>query len=159
MEIQPENNVNHYIFRVGDEECFVNSRNKHIWAIRSSYKTFLKNVKIRDVLWFVRNKQIEDIHSRKVIAVANFVSSNDRIIGELISTLTNEELGWDDAGKYCGTEIHYNNLIDLTNCKLFTGQKWRTVVVNYDNIKEKLLVNLRTDYEYICKYSNSKRLF
>jgi hypothetical protein len=40
---------------------------------------------------------------------------------------------------------------------VFTGQKGRTTVCNYDNFKEPLLIELRREYDYICKYSNTPR--
>jgi hypothetical protein len=153
----PENKVNHYTLRVGDGKNFVNSSGRCIWAIRSSNKSFLENVKKGDILWFIRNKQVEDINTGKVIAVASFSSSNDRISGELINTYTNEELMWDDVGGHCGSEIHYSGLYNLTDKNVFTGQKGRTTVCNYDNFKEPLLIQLRREYDYICKYSNTPR--
>jgi hypothetical protein len=93
----------------------------------------------------------------EVIAVASFSSSNDRISGELINTYTNEELMWDDVGGHCGSEIHYSGLYNLTDKNVFTGQKGRTTVCNYDNFKEPLLIELRREYDYICKYSNTPR--
>jgi hypothetical protein len=148
----------HYILRVGDGINFTNSSNVYnTWAVKSRNKSFLEKVKTGDKLWFIKNKTKGDIHAGKIIAVVDFVSKNDRVIGPLISTTPdNELLGWDDKGGFCDIEIHYNNLYNLTDCELYTGQKFQTTVCEYDNIKEGLLVNLVIEYEYICKYSGVK---
>ena len=145
---------NHYILRVGDGNNFINSSNISIWGVKSKNKTFLKKVKEGDKLWFVKNKEKGDIYYGKIIAVADFVSKNERIIGPLIEiTPTDDELGWDDKGLFCDVEIHYNNLYNLTDCNLFTGQKNQTTICEYNNIKDELLINLIIEYELIIKYS------
>ena len=145
---------NHYILRVGDGNNFKNSSNVSIWGVKSRNKSFLKKVKEGDKLWFIKNKEKGDIYNGKTIAVAEFVSKNERVIGPLISiTPNNDELGWDDKGEFCDVEIHYNNLYNLTDCNLFTGQNNQTTICEYDNIKDGLLVNLIVEYEYISKYS------
>jgi hypothetical protein len=144
----------HYILRVGDGNNFKNSSNVSIWAVKLRNKSFLKKVKEGDKLWFVKNKEKGDIYNGKIIAVADFVSKNERIVGPLISiTPNNDELGWDDKGGFYDVEIHYNNLYNLTDCNLFTGQNNQTTICEYDNIKTGLLVNLIVEYEYISKYS------
>lgn len=157
MTTLPRNKVNHYTLRVGNGKNFVNSSSRCVWAILSSNKKFLENVKDGDVLWFIRNKRVKDIHTGKIIAMANFKSSNNRISGELINTYTNEELMWDDKGEHYPIEIHYYNLFNLTNRNVFTGQKGQCTICNCDNFKKPLLINVRKEYEYICKYSNLPR--
>jgi hypothetical protein len=44
---------------------------------------------------------------------------------------------WDDVGGHCGSEIHYSGLYNLTDKNVFTGQKGRTTVCNYDNFKNR----------------------
>jgi len=133
--------------------------NASIWAIKSKYKTFLKNVKVGDKLWFVKNKEKGDVYNGKIIAVVDFVSKNERVIGPLLSTTpNNDDLGWDEKGGHCDIELHYNNLYNLTDCNLFTGQKGQSTLCHYDNIKEKLLVNLIIEYEYISKYSKVTKI-
>ena len=147
----------HYILRVGDGENFRKGSEVNTWAVRSGNTGFLKNVNPGDKLWFITKKQKGDVHRGKIIAVADFVAKNMRVFGPLISTSkTNEDLGWDEKGGVCDVEIHYNNLYNLTECKLFTGQKNQTTISAYDNFKERLLVNLEVEYEYICKYSKIK---
>lgn len=144
----------HYILRVGDGNNFKSSSNVSIWAVKSRYKSFLQKVKEGDKLWFIKNKERNDTYNGRIIAVANFVSKNERCVGPLISiTPNNDELGWDEKGGFCDIEIHYNNLFNLTECNLFTGQKNQTTICEYDNIQDGLLLDLITEYEYICKYS------
>ena len=80
---------------------------------------------------------------------------NERIVGPLVSiTPSNEELNWTGSeGGSCNIEIHYTNLYNLTALNLYTGQKGQCVVVNYENIKTKLLVDLIGEYEKIVCYS------
>jgi len=144
----------HHILRVGNGNNFINSSPHGIWAVSSRWKTFLKYVEPGDKIWFVRSKQKGETQTGKIIAVADFVSKNERVVGPLIATtLTSDELGWDEKGGFCDIEIHYNNLFNLTDCNLFTGQKGQSTICDYDNIKEKMLVNLIVEYEYISKYS------
>lgn len=149
----------HYLLRVGDGINFMNSSNKGIWAVKSWNKSFLKNVKEGDILWFIRSKKPEDISTGRIIAVATFHTKNERIFGPLISTATNDELGWDEKGVNCDIEIHYTNLYNLLSCQLFTGQRGQQVITNYHKIKDDLLVNLIVEYEYICKYANITKHF
>jgi hypothetical protein len=146
---------NNYLLRVGNGNNFMNSVPLSIWACKSKYKTFLSNVKEGDKLWFIRNKQKGSPHNGKVIAVADFVCKNKRETGPLVSiTPDNEELGWDQVGDTCDIEIHYTNLYLLNECNLYTGQNGQSAVVEYEHIKEKCLVNLCVEYEYIVKYCN-----
>ena len=145
---------NDYIIRVGDGINFINSARLSVWAVKSKYKTFLNKVKKGDKLWFVRNKLKTEQHSGKIIAVADFVSKNERILGPLISTtLSNDELGWDEKSTQFDIEIHYNNLYNLTECDIFTGLKGRTTICEYNNVKESILINLIVEYLYLSKYS------
>lgn len=147
--------INHYLLRVGDGENFVNGSTRNLWAVKDSHKSFLEKVKKGDKLWFIRSKTPEDTHSGKIIAVADFEYKNERIVGPLVSfTPSNEELNWTGSeGGFCNIEIHYTNLYNLTALKLYSGQRGQCVVVNYNNIKEKLLVNLIEEYERIVYYS------
>jgi hypothetical protein len=137
---------NHYILRVGNSNNFKNSSNVSIWAVKPRNKSFLKKVKEGDKLWFVKNKEKCDIHNGKIIAVADFVSKNKR-------DRTDDELNWDKKGANYTIEIQYNNLYNLTDCNLFTGQNNQTTICEYNHVKNELLVNLITEYEYIYKYS------
>jgi hypothetical protein len=147
--------INHYILRVGDGENFINGFAKHLWAVKDSHKSFLEKVKQGDKLWFIRSKTSEDLYSGKIIAVADFEYKNERIVGPLVSlTPSNEELNWTgNEGGFCNIEIHYTNLYNLTALNLYTGQRGQCVVTNYNNVKEKLLVNLPEEYERIVYYS------
>lgn len=145
----------HYILRVGNGENFINASTRCLWAVKDTHKTFLENVKQGDKLWIIKSKAPEDTHSGKIIAVVDFSSKNERIVGPLVSiTPSNEELCWtgSQAG-ICNIEIHYTNLYNLSAINLYTGQKGQTTVCMYDNIKSKLLVDLIDEYEKIAKYS------
>ena len=151
--------VKHYILRVGDGNNFINSSNVSIWAVNSRYRSFITNVTEGDKLWFVKNRVEGQIFNGKIIAVADFVSKNERIIGPLIAiTPTNNELNWDNRGGFCDIEIHYNNLYNLSDYELFTGQNNQTTISDYDNIKHNLIVDLDVEYKYILKYSNIRRI-
>jgi len=146
--------TNHFILRVHDGKNFMNSSSQSIWAVKSKNKSFLNKVKEGDKLWFIKKKEKNDINTGKIIAVVDFVSKNNREIRPLISiTPNNTELGWDDKGGFCDIEIHYTNLYNVLECNIFTGQKNQTTVCDYDNLKEKLLVDLDSEYENIVKYS------
>jgi len=147
--------INHYILRVGDGENFVNGSTRNLWAVKDSHKSFLENVKQADKLWLIRSKTSEDLYSGKIIAVADFEYKNERIVGPLVSlTPSNEELKWTGSeGGDCNIEIHYTNLYNLTALNLYTGQRGQCVVTNYNNIKDKLLLNLPEEYERIVYYS------
>lgn len=144
---------NHFTLHVGDGENFIKGQKFSLWAIRSKNKKFLKKVRKGDILWFIRGKRAGDIHLGKVIAMAVFESYNKRELGPLINTtMDNYDLGWSEKGGFCDIEIHYSNMYNLSQSSLFTGQKRGNVVCDYDNIKDKLLVNLRMEYESIVKY-------
>ena len=144
---------NHFTLHTGDSENFIKGQQFSLWAIRSKNKRFLKKVKKGDILWFIRSKRASDIHLGKVIAMAVFESYNNRELGPLINTTMDDyDLGWNEKGGFCDIEIHYSNMYNLSQSSLFTGQKRGNVVCDYDNIKDKLLVNLRMEYESIVKY-------
>ena len=146
---------NHFILRVGNGDNFVKVSVHSLWACRIMHKSFLSKIKEGDKLWFVRKKQKKDMNVGKIIAVATFVSKNNRETGPLISlTPNNEELGWDTYGGNCDIELHYTQLYNLSNCNLYTGQKGQHTVIDYEITKQTLLVNLHVEYEYIVKYSN-----
>ena len=97
----------HYILRVGDCSNFINSSKQNMWGINSRNKTFKKKVKKDDVLWFIRTKNKDDIHRGRIIAVAEYFSNTERVLGPLISTtLDNNQLGWDNKGNECDIEIY-----------------------------------------------------
>lgn len=144
---------NHYIIRVGDGNNFKSSSPVGIWGIRSKYRTFLKNVKEGDILWFIINKRKGATHNGKIIAMATYLSTNKRVSG---ITSSNEDLHWDAKSRHAwwDTELHYEYLYNVSTCNLFTGQRNQTTICSYDNIKEGLLVNLVVEYENISnKYS------
>ncbi len=146
--------LKHWTFRVSDGNNFINSSHESMWAVNSKNKTFLKKVKEGDKLWFIKDKVKDDLHFGRIIAVATFVSKTKRDEGILISlTPTSEELGWDEKGGYCDYLINYTDLYNLSECNLFTGQRRGNTVCDYDNVKDKLLINLSTEYDNILKYS------
>jgi hypothetical protein len=149
-------NVEHWIFRVGDGDHFWSSSKYNIWGIDSQNKSttqpFITSVKSGDLLWFVKGGD-----KGKLIAVSTFTELKKREVGPLISlTLTDEELGWtkSNQGGNSDTEIHYKDLYDLTDCGLFSEIKSPLVIRKYS---EKCKVNLPAEYPYIVKYSKAKR--
>jgi hypothetical protein len=137
--------IKHWVLRVGNGKNFIASSNKRVWGIKDKYKTFIKEVKPNDILWFKSNKEI--------IAVATFVKKVNRIIGPLIPlTETNEELGWTGDGDW-KIEIHYDNLYNLINRDIkpiITGQ---CTIRRYSYHDEG--INLLCEYPYIIKYGTS----
>ena len=94
--------------------------------------------------------------SRKVIAVATFAKTRERIIGPLIDlTATNEELGWTNTVGVWNTEVHYDDLFNLTECDLLTGIKGAATVRIYK--KDKCDVDLPAEYHNIIRYSKIKK--
>jgi hypothetical protein len=144
-------NINHWLFRVGDGSNFINSSRYKIWGINSKHaKSFLTNVKVDDVLWFIKNNS-----NGKILSMANFKSYNKRII----SSLSNQDLGWDDSTTnfISDIEIHYDNLYNLNNCNLLTYLKGITSVRKYE--KEKIKLDLDSEYKNIIKYANIINIF
>lgn len=137
-----------WIIRVGDGVNFWNSSKYRIWGIQSSSncgKHFIKNIKVGDRLWFITKKS-----QGKIIAVATYESHNKRVLGPLINTtLSNEELGWDDTGPECNIEIHYSNLFELNNCNLLTKVNGQSSIIKYT--QENCRVNLLKEYNAILR--------
>ena len=142
---------NHFLFRVADGVHFNSSSSRSIWGVtstNSNVKGFLKIVKEGDLLWFVTCKS-----KGKIVAVATFTSKNKRILDGPLSdrTLTNSELGWDKTEGEWDTEIHYNDLYNLTHCtNLLSEIKSPGTVRKYN---DKCKVNLITEYpDIVQKY-------
>jgi hypothetical protein len=145
------NDCKHYILQVSDGENFVKGNSRCLWYVRLRYKTFIEKAKEGDKLWFIRSKQSEDLQLGKVIAVADFVSKNK---------ITNEDneikktLNFTGKqGGLCNIVIHYTKLYNLTALDLYLGQKYQITIVEYDNVKEKLLIDLVYEYKKIVLYS------
>jgi hypothetical protein len=98
-----------------------------------------------DRLWFVESK-----NKGRIVAVATFTRTTERILGPLIPlTLTNEELGWDKDGEW-DTEVNYTDLYDLTGFNLNSEIKGAVGIRPYT---EKCKINLPTEYSNILRYS------
>lgn len=139
--------IKDFILRVSDGVNFTNSSSKCIWGINSKdnvARWFKSNVKNGDRLWFVQSKSYG-----KIIAVATYKNSIERVIGPLISmTLTNEELGWTNGS--WDTEVHYDNLYNLTSSNL------NSQIIGPRSIRlynQKCQVDLPTEYDRIVRYS------
>jgi hypothetical protein len=141
----------HWILRVGDGVNLINSSKYKIWGIQSTTndnKYFLKTVKIGDLLWFVKNKSCG-----KIIAVATYLSHNQREVGPLINiTMANEDLGWisDTTDWISDIEIHYTDLYGLNECDLFTHIVGPKTIRKYN---EKCRIDLEVEYSHIVRYS------
>jgi hypothetical protein len=140
------NQVTDWILRVGDGNNLIRSSKYKIWGIQSTTncgKSFIKNVKVGDRLWFIKSKS-----NGKILAVATYVSHNKR--SDI--SLTNEQLGWDneDTDWVSDTEIHYKDLYNLTYCDLLSKIKGNVSIRKYN---EKCCIDLPFEYKYIVKYS------
>jgi hypothetical protein len=138
----------HYLIRIGDGKNFQRSMHFKIWGTVHRI-----DAKKGDVLWFITSKS-----QGHAVAVATFVSTNPRDTRDLISgTLPNSMLGWDgpQTSRY---EIHYDNLIDIRNCNVFTRIKSQCSIRKYtrQNFEEgKCSEPLETIYPYIRRFSNA----
>ena len=146
--IEEQEQEQHWFLRVGDGKNLMNSSKYRIWGIKSTSscgKHFVKNVKKGDKLWFIKNKS-----QGKVIAVATYMSHNERLLGPLLNlTRSNEELGWVGEGPdwTSNVEVHYTNLYELHNCNLLTRLKGQSVILKYS--REKYEINLSEEYDNI----------
>lgn len=142
--------MTHWLLRVGDGQNLIRSFSKRIWGIQSTTpdnKHFLANVHQGDILWFVKNKS-----QGKLVAVATYRSHNQRVLGPFIVTsLTNDELGWKGRDSKWDTEIHYSDIYDLNDCELLTHIKSPKTIRKYKD--KKCLVNLPMEYSRIIRYS------
>jgi hypothetical protein len=140
-----------WILRGGNGKNFKTSSKFGIWGIQSSTPTnkyFLKNVKVGDKLWFVKNKS-----KGKLLGVATYRSNNMRELGPLVNiSMTNEELGWTGEGLdwVSDIEIHYSDLYGLEDCELLTHIDGPATIRKYN---EKCKLDLPLEYSYIVKYS------
>jgi hypothetical protein len=138
----------HFLLRIGDGNHFNSSSVKSIWGINSVYpwsKMFISSVQEGDLMWFVTGKS-----RGKIVAVATYKSMNKRIVGPLISlTHTNVELGWTETDGAWDTEIHYKDLYNLTESKLYSEIKSPLVIRKYS---DKCKVDLPAEYPNIVRY-------
>lgn len=157
-----------WIIRVGDGENFKISSKYKIWGVKSTtsgYVHFTNNVKKYDKLWFVLNKDKEENDKYgKLLAVATYISHNERLLGDLINlSMTDEELGWVqrnniDSKKQKNKkdiwdiEINYEKLYVLDKYDMYTNIKGQTTIREYS--EEQCDIDLITEYKYIIKYSN-----
>jgi hypothetical protein len=142
-----------FILRVGDGDHFRSSSSKCIWGIDSTEaqaKWFISNVTNGDRLWFVQSNS-----KGKIIAVATFKKKEKRVLGPLIPiTQTNEDLGWTKTNGCWDTEVHYDNLYNLTSINLNSEIKGPRPIRLYN---QKCQVNLPKEYEQIVRYSTISR--
>ncbi len=145
--------VKEWILRIGDGKNFINSSKSNIWGISSKYKTFISSCEPGDRLWFIISGS-----NGKIFSVAEFVSLKFREVGPLISiTPTNEELGWDNSGETCDIQIEYKNLLNLSNCELYSDIKGQVTVRLWKEDSSE--INLPLEYHYIRKYCNISKGF
>lgn len=140
---------NNWLVRVSDGKNFINSSIYKIWGCESKLsKSFLKDVKIGDKLWFITSKS-----QGKIIAVSSFERYEKRIIGPLINlSLTDDELGWfDRVDKKSDIEIYYTNLYNLYECDININLKARNSIIRYK--EDKYEIDLYDEYKNIVKYS------
>jgi len=137
-----------WILRTGDGNNLIASSRYRIWGIQSTTtdnKHFLNNVRPGDRLWFIKSKS----HG-KIIAVATYRSYNTRLFGPLVSTLSNNELGWtnEDTNWTSDIEIHYTDLYNVSTLDLLTHIKSPKTIRKYN---EKCRVELAVEYINIIR--------
>ena len=146
----PVSTPNHFLLRIGDGIHFNRSSSQSIWGIGSTSplgKWFKSTVKAGDLLWFVTGGS-----KGKVVAMATFTETRDRIIGPIIDlTATNEELGWTNTEGNWDTEVHYKDLFNLTERCMLSGIKGAATFRLYN--EEKCKVNLPVEYHDIVRNS------
>ena len=139
----------HFLLRIGDTNHFTSSSTKFIWGVNSKEaqaKWFIDNVKVGDLLWFVKSKS-----KGKIIAVSTFTGQKERVLGPLIDlTLSNKELGWTETTGEWDTEVHYKDLYNLNHCELYSEIKGARPIRFYN---DKCKVNLPDEYVNILRYS------
>ena len=111
----------HYLLRIGDGVHFRASSSRAVWGVhnKTAMKGVLNRVKKGDFLWFVLGGT-----KGKLLAVAEYVSQNERVTGPLIAlTATNEELGWTETPGDWDVEIHYKGLKWLDSQTILTEIK------------------------------------
>ena len=144
----------HWLLRIGTGEHFIASSQKKIWEINSKNKcnnsSFLKNATFNDILWFIISG-----NKGQIIACATFKEFKKREIGPLFSlTETNEELGWNTTQGDWDTEVHYENLLNLSHCNLLTNIKSPRTIRKYNPLK--CAIDLPKEYEKIISYLSIK---
>jgi len=139
-----------WLVRVADGSNFKNSSHLCIWGIQKRIKTFALDVKENDRLWFIVQKMASNQKRGKVIAVAQFVSIQNR----RENTITNEELGWVNA-EDIDRLVYYKNLINLTNCHVYCNVRNQVSITSYEKNREKFNIDLYTEYNYIVRYQNT----
>ena len=135
----------------------MNERNrsvlKGVWGCNSKTvqgEYFLSYIKPGAILAFV--------HIGKILAFATFIGTKKREIGPLIGlTQTNEELGWKDDVALSDTEIHFNNIYDISKCDLYVTLQSISLFVNYDETMKGML-NLPLTYSYTVWFSKAKHI-
>jgi hypothetical protein len=147
----------HWIIRIGNGRHFVNSSVFNIWGLNSKNKSntskFLQNVKKGDILWFVTS----NTHGH-AIAVAMYKEIKPRQLGPLVNiTYSNEELGWTESDGDWDTEIHFDELYNISKLDLLTKIRSPRTYRRYSDNVDKIPINLFEEYMKIVKYSNVSR--
>lgn len=124
---------------------------KGIWGCNSKSvhgEYFLSYIKPGAILAFVFEK--------KVLAFATFVGIKKREIGPLIGlTQTNEELGWTGDVARSDTEIHFNNVYDVSNCDLLAELSPISSFIKSDGLTRD---RFNTIYYYTTLFSKAKHI-
>jgi len=139
-----------WLIRVANGLNFKNSSHLSIWGVKKRNKTFVLDVRENDILWFVVQKKASDEKCGKVIAVAQFVSIQNR----RENPITNEELGWVNVDKI-DRLVYYKNLINLTNCELYCNIRNQSPITSYEKNRDTFDIDLNTEYKYIVLYQNT----
>tara|TARA_B100000767_G_scaffold116803_1_gene111471 strand:- start:2819 stop:3277 length:459 start_codon:yes stop_codon:yes gene_type:complete len=142
-----------WIIRVGNGNHFKNSSKLKIWGLNSKDKTntnkFIKEAKYGDILWFITSNS-----KGQAIAISTFIEIKKRCVGPLINlSKTNKELGWDESNGDWDMEIHYKDLINISNLNILTRIRSPRTYRRYSDNINKIPIDLNQEYQNIIKYS------
>jgi hypothetical protein len=137
-----------WVLNLAEEMNLVASSKFQFYGICASdpyLQTFMNCVKKGDLIWFTGT-------DGKLLAVASYVSNNNRSSGELIDVIQSaNELGWINADHF-DTEIHYCRLYDLRPCEIYMRVHNGLNVFKHTDTTDEPGKIMHEDYPYICKY-------
>ncbi len=139
--------MTHWIIRIASGSNFERSKHFQMFGLKEQMVSAIPG----DTLWFVVSG-----NQQQAIAVATFVSCRERNLQDLLSgTYSNIELGWTDGDQDWRYEIHYENLIDITNCNVFTQIVGQKVVRKYNSRTRNCAEELDRIYPQIVRFSRA----
>lgn len=149
----------HWIFRVGDGINF-NKSKYPFWGVKrgraNAIKSIVNKIKKGDILWFLTNKK----NDNKIIGMAEFIEYYDRNDEPLINinTFSNKEQGWDGDDNW-DLQIHFTNFYETKKQNLQICIQCASVIINYNNLKDKIKINLEKHYINYRFYAEVSKRF